>query len=201
MPEPVAQRLKAGEAVIADGYADDTILFADIVDFTQLAARIKPQELVDLLNQIFSAFDRLTRRYGLEKIKTIGDAYMVVGGMPVARADHAAAIAKMALQMHAEAARVGQELGEPLRLRIGIDSGPVIAGVIGQQKFAYDLWGDSVNMASRMESHGVANHTQMTESAYQRLRGNYLCEKRGTISVKGKAEMTTYFLTGKRKEV
>ncbi len=201
LPEPVAQRLKAGEVVIADGYADVTILFADIVDFTKLAARTKPQQLVDLLNQLFSAFDRLTRRHGLEKIKTIGDAYMVVGGLPLARADHAAAIAEMALQMHAEAARVGQELGVPLRLRIGIDSGPVVAGVIGEQKFAYDLWGDAVNTASRMESHGVADHTQLTESAYQRLKENYLCEKRGTISVKGKAEMTTYFLAGKKKEV
>jgi class 3 adenylate cyclase len=200
LPGPVAQRLKAGEAVIADGYSEVTILFADIVDFTKLAARTKPQELVNLLNKVFSAFDRLTRRHGLEKIKTIGDAYMVVGGLPVAQTDHATAIAEMALKMHAESARLGQELGEPLGLRIGIDSGPVVAGVIGEQKFAYDLWGDAVNTASRMESQGVADHTQLTESAYQRLKGNYVCEKRGMINVKGKNEMTTYFLTGKRKE-
>jgi guanylate cyclase len=200
LPGPVAQRLKAGEAVIADGYSEVTILFADIVDFTKLAARTKPQELVNLLNKVFSAFDRLTRRHGLEKIKTIGDAYMVVGGLPVPQTDHATAIAEMALEMHAETARLEQELGEPLGLRIGIDSGPVVAGVIGEQKFAYDLWGDAVNTASRMESQGVADHTQLTESAYQRVKENYVCEKRGTINVKGKNEMTTYFLTGKRKE-
>ncbi len=200
LPAPVAERLKAGEAVIADEYSEVTILFADIVGFTKLAARTKPQELVDLLNKLFSAFDRLTRRHGLEKIKTIGDAYMVVGGLPVPQTDHATAIAELALEMHAETARLGQELGEPLGLRIGIDSGPVVAGVIGEQKFAYDLWGDAVNTASRMESHGVADRTQLTESAYQRLKEYYLCEKRGTINVKGKHEMTTYFLTGKRKE-
>lgn len=200
LPGPVAQRLKAGEAIIADGYSEVTILFADIVDFTKLAARTKPQELVKLLNKVFSAFDRLTRRHGLEKIKTIGDAYMVVGGMPVSKTDHAAVIAEMALEMHAETARLGQELGEPLGLRIGIDSGPVVAGVIGEQKFAYDLWGDAVNTASRMESQGVAGHTQLTESAYKRLKNNFVCEKRGTINVKGKNEMTTYFLTGQRKE-
>lgn len=200
LPEPIAERLKAGEAVIADEYSEVTILFADIVGFTKLAARTKPQELVNLLNQLFSAFDRLTRRHGLEKIKTIGDAYMVVGGLPVSRSDHATEIAEMALEMHAETARLGQELGEPLGLRIGIDSGPVVAGVIGEQKFAYDLWGDAVNTASRMESHGIADHTQLTESTYQRLKENYLCEKRGTINVKGKNEMTTYFLTGKRNQ-
>jgi guanylate cyclase len=198
LPGPVAQRLKAGEAVIADEYSEVTILFADIVDFTKLAARTKPQELVNLLNKVFSAFDRLTRQHGLEKIKTIGDAYMVVGGLPVPQTDHATAIAEMALEMHAETARLGQELGEPLGLRIG--SGPVVAGVIGEQKFAYDLWGDAVNTASRMESQGVADHTQLTESAYQRVKENYVCEKRGTINVKGKNEMTTYFLTRKRKE-
>ncbi len=200
LPEPIAQRLKAGEAVIADEYSEVTILFADIVDFTKLAARTKPQELVNLLNKVFSAFDRLTRRHGLEKIKTIGDAYMVVGGLPVSQTDHVTAIADMALEMHAETARLGKELGEPLGLRIGIDSGPIVAGVIGEQKFAYDLWGDAVNTASRMESHGVADHTQLTEATYQRLKENYVCEKRGTINVKGKNEMTTYFLTRKREE-
>jgi guanylate cyclase len=200
LPAPIAQRLKAGEAVIADEYSEVTVLFADIVGFTELAARTKPQELVNLLNKLFSAFDRLTRRHGLEKIKTIGDAYMVVGGLPVSKTDHATAIAEIALEMHRETARLGQELGEPLGLRIGIDSGPVVAGVIGEQKFAYDLWGDAVNTASRMESHGLTDHTQLTESAYQRLKENYLCEKRGTINIKGKNEMTTYFLTGKRKQ-
>ena len=199
LPEPIAERLKVGEEVIADEFSEVTILFADIVGFTTLAARIAPQELVVLLNKVFSAFDRLTRRYGLEKIKTIGDAYMVVGGLPEPRGDHAAAIAAMALDMHAETARLAAELGEPLSLRIGIHSGPVVAGVIGEQKFAYDLWGDSVNTASRMESHGVENHTQLTESAYDRLKDAYVCEERGTIIVKGKGNMKTYFLIEKRK--
>lgn len=198
LPEPIAERLKEGEEVIADEFSDVTILFADIVGFTRLAARTTPQELVVLLNRVFSAFDRLTRRHGLEKIKTIGDAYMVVGGLPVPQADHAEAIAKMALDMHAEVERLGRELGEPLSLRIGIDSGPIMAGVIGEQKFAYDLWGDSVNTASRMESHGMPGCTQLTEGAYERLRDKFVCEERGTINVKGKDEMKTYFLTGKR---
>lgn len=198
LPEPIAERLKEGEEIIADEFSDVTILFADIVGFTRLAARTTPQELVVLLNRVFSAFDRLTRRHGLEKIKTIGDAYMVVGGLPVPQADHAEAIAKMALDMHAEVERLGRELGEPLSLRIGIDSGPIMAGVIGEQKFAYDLWGDSVNTASRMESHGMAGRTQLTEGAYERLRDKFVCEERGTINVKGKDEMKTYFLTGKR---
>ena len=198
LPEPIAERLKAGEVTIADGYSDVTILFADIVDFTKLAARMKPQDLVTLLNKVFSAYDRLTRRHGLEKIKTIGDAYMVVGGLPVPQTDHAAAIADMALEMHEETARLSRDIGEPLSLRIGVDCGPVVAGVIGEQKFAYDLWGDAVNTASRMESQGVADHTQLTESAYQRLKEDYVCEKHGTINVKGKNKMTTYFLTGKR---
>ncbi len=199
LPAPIAQRLKAGEAVIADEYSEVTVLFADIVGFTELAARTKPQELVNLLNRLFSAFDRLTRRHGLEKIKTIGDAYMVVGGLPVSKSDHATAIAEIALEMHRETARLGQELGEPLGLRIGIDSGPVVAGVIGEQKFAYDLWGDAVNTASRMESHGVENCIQVTESAYERLKDKYVCEERGTIIVKGKGNMKTYFLVEKRK--
>ncbi len=200
LPEPIAERLKLGEEIIADGFSDVTILFADIVGFTRLAGRTTPQELVLLLNAVFSAFDRLTRRHGLEKIKTIGDAYMVAGGLPVPQTDHAEAIAKMALDMRAEVKRLGAELGEPLSLRIGINSGPVVAGVIGEQKFAYDLWGDSVNTASRMESHGVENCIQLTESAYERLKDKYVCEERGTIDIKGKGEMKTFFLTARREE-
>jgi guanylate cyclase len=200
LPEPIAERLKEGEEIIADGYSDVTILFADIVDFTRLATRKTPQELVILLNKVFSAFDRLALRHGLEKIKTIGDAYMVVGGLPEPRPDNAQAIAEMALDMHAEMERLGIEFGEPLSLRIGIETGPAVAGVIGKQKFAYDLWGDSVNTASRMESHGVENHTQLAESAYKRLKENYVFEERGIINVKGKEKMKTYFLMGKRKE-
>ena len=199
LPGPIAERLKEGEKIIADGFSDVTILFADIVDFTSLSARTTPKDLVALLNTVFSAFDRLAQRHGLEKIKTIGDAYMLVGGLPEPRTDHADAVAEMALDMHSETERLGKELGVPLSLRIGINSGQVVAGVIGERKFAYDLWGDSVNVASRMESLGVEHTTQLTESAYQRLKGNYVCEARGTIDVKGKERMKTYFLTGRRR--
>ena len=199
LPKPIAERLKEGEETIADGFSDVTILFADIVDFTSLSARTNPQELVMLLNTVFSAFDRLVQKYGLEKIKTIGDAYLVVGGLPNPQPNHAEAVAEMALDMHSETDRLGKELGVPLGLRIGINSGEVVAGVIGEQKFAYDLWGDTVNVASRMESHGLQHSTQLTESAYRRIRENYMCEARGTIDVKGKERMKTYFLRGRRQ--
>ncbi len=200
LPKPIAERLKEGEEVIADGFADVTILFADIVDFTGLSGRTTPQDLVMLLNKVFSAFDRLAQSHGLEKIKTIGDAYMVVGGLPNPQPNHAEAVAEMALDMHSETARLGKELGVPLALRIGINSGQVVAGVIGEQKFAYDLWGDSVNVASRMESHGVEHSTQLTENTYRRLTENYVCEARGTIDVKGKERMKTYLLKGRRRQ-
>ena len=198
LPGTIAERLKAGEQTIADGHADVTILFADLVDFTRLTSRKSPQELVSLLNTVFSAFDRLTRRHGLEKIKTIGDAYMVVGGLPEPCAESASAIAEMALDMRAEMERLEPVIGEPLGLRIGIETGPAVAGVIGTQKFAYDVWGDAVNTASRMESHGVKNQIQLTENAYRRLKDGYVCEERGTIAVKGKAAMRTYYLVGRR---
>ena len=198
LPGPIAERLKQGEEVIADRFSEVTILFADIIDFTALSARITPEELVTMLNAVFSAFDRLSDRHGLEKIKTIGDAYMVVGGLPEPRPDHAEAVAEMALDMRSEIGRLGAELGRPIALRIGIDTGPVVAGVIGTRKFAYDLWGDAVNTASRMESQGVANGIQLTEGAYRRLKDSYICETRGVIDVKGKGELLTYLLKGKR---
>ena len=199
LPGPIAERLKEEKGeTIADDFSEVTILFADIVDFTRLSARTTPRALVNLLNRVFSAFDRLTEHYGLEKIKTIGDAYMVVAGLPAARADHAAVIADMALDMQVEMARLRTEVGEPLGLRIGIHSGPVVAGVIGERKFAYDVWGDTVNTASRMESNGVENRIQLTASTYASLRDRYVCEERGTITVKGKPPMKTYFLVGKR---
>jgi guanylate cyclase len=198
LPGPIAERLKQGEQVIADQHGDVTILFADIVGFTQLSARIAPGELVRLLNAVFSAFDQLSERHGLEKIKTIGDAYMVVGGLPEPRPDHAEAVAGMALDMRAAVARLGVELGRAINLRIGIDSGPVVAGVIGSRKFAYDLWGDAVNTASRMESQGVENGIQLTEGAYQRLKDKYICEPRGVIEIKGKGALPTYLLRGKK---
>jgi len=201
LPAPIAERLKeANEETIADDFSEVTILFADIVDFTKLSGRISPHALVDLLNKVFSAFDHLTERHGLEKIKTIGDAYMAVAGLPVARPDHAEAIADMALDMLAEMPRLRAEIGEPLGLRIGMNSGPVVAGVIGDRKFAYDTWGDSVNIASRMESQGMENRIQLTESTYAHLRDGYVCEERGIITVKGKAPMMTYFLVSKREK-
>ncbi len=198
LPEPIAKRLKEGHSNIADGFAEVTILFGDIVNFTQLSARISPTELLKLLNEIFTAFDQLTEQYGLEKIKTIGDAYMVVGGIPMPRSDHAQAVAEMALDMQQEVAKFNAKHSTEISIRIGINTGPVVAGVIGSKKFIYDLWGDAVNTASRMESHGIAGAIQVTESTYKCLRDKYLFEERGVIQVKGKGEMTTYFLTGKK---
>jgi class 3 adenylate cyclase len=154
---------------------------------------------VAVLNELFSVFDRLAQRHGLEKIKTIGDAYMVAGGLPEPRPDHAEAVAEMALAMQAEVARRADPSGRPLQLRIGIDTGPVEAGVIGTSKFSYDLWGDTVNTASRMQSHGVAGCTQVTERTYQRLRDGYRFQRRGPIPVRGMGEMITYFLLGRNR--
>jgi len=199
LPAPIATRLKAGEAVIADAFADVTVLFADIVDFTQRSQRIAPAHVVATLNELFSAFDELAHRHRLEKIKTIGDAYMVAGGLPNPRPDHAEAIADMALAMQAEATRHTDPSGQPLQIRIGIDTGPVEAGVIGTSKFSYDVWGATANTASRMESHGVAGCIQVTARTYQRLQDSYRFEWRGPISVKGMGEMVTYFLVGRNR--
>jgi PAS domain S-box-containing protein len=198
LPEPIAERLKRYPDTIADTFEAVSVLFADIVGFTEFSARTSPTELVKILNLIFSKFDQLAERHGLEKIKTIGDAYMVVAGLPTPRPDHAIAIAQMALDMQAEMVRIGEQTGEAFKLRIGINSGPVIAGVIGIKKFFYDLWGDTVNVASRMESQGVDGAIQVTDATYELLRDKYLFEERGVISVKGKGDMTTYLLTGRQ---
>lgn len=198
LPEPIAHRLKMQESIIADSFSDVTVLFADIVGFTQLSASIPPTELVKLLNKIFSAFDQLAERHGLEKIKTIGDAYMVVGGLPMPRSDHAEAIAQMALDMLKEICRFETGNGTPFNIRIGISTGPVVAGVIGIKKFIYDLWGDTVNTASRMESQGIPGTIQVTEATYELLRDKFILHKRGIIPVKGKGDMTTYLLLGRR---
>ncbi|MBW4492472.1 MAG: response regulator [Oscillatoria princeps RMCB-10] len=198
LPEPIAELLKQGHNTIADSFGEVTVLFADIVDFTKLSAHISATELVNLLNEIFSAFDRLTLKHGLEKIKTIGDAYMVVGGVPVPRPDHAAAIAEMALDMQLAMAQFNAGRSEPFRIRIGINTGPVVAGVIGTHKFTYDLWGDTVNIASRMESQGIAGSIQVAPATYQLLRDMYQFEERGEIDVKGKGAMNTYLLTGRK---
>jgi len=193
LPVPVATRLKAGEETIADRVNAASVLFADIVDFTPLASRLPAEEVVALLDSVFTRLDRLVDEYGLEKIKTIGDAYMVAAGVPSPRADHAQALARFAL-----AARDGiAEAHDPwprLQLRIGIASGPVVAGVIGRRRFLYDLWGDTVNTAARMESHGLPGRIQITDSTRRLLGGDFDCQERGFVTIKGKGQMRTYFL-------
>lgn len=198
LPKPIAERLKQENSTIADQFPEATVLFADIVGFTQLSSCVSATELVVLLNHIFSMFDELTEKHGAEKIKTLGDAYMVVGGLPIPRSDHAEAIANLALDMQQAVARFNLEYNQSLSIRIGINTGPVVAGVIGLKRFIYDLWGDTVNIASRMESHGLAGCIQVAEFTYECLKEQYLFEKRGRIQVKGKGEMNTYMLMGRR---
>lgn len=197
LPGPIADRLKAGEGTIADSFPDVTVLFADVVEFTSFSTKVPHTELIYYLNQIFSAYDRLAVAHGLEKIKTIGDAYMVVGGLPTQRDDHADAIAAMALDMLGEIQKFNARNKLDLCIRIGINTGPVIAGVIGEKKFIYDLWGDTVNTASRMESHGQPGAIHVAESTYQKLKSKFRWEERGSIEIKGKGMMLTYFLSGK----
>lgn len=194
IPKPIVERLKQNSAAIADDFDDVTVLFADIVGFTELSSQVTPIELVGLLNRIFSGFDQLAEQHGLEKIKTIGDAYMVAGGLPEPNPNHANAAARMAIAMQHEITQFTTRENQAIALRIGIHTGPVVAGVIGSRKFSYDLWGDTVNIASRMESCGVSGGIQVTASTYERLRDQYLFEPRGMISVKGKGEMMTYWL-------
>lgn len=198
LPKAIAERLKQNETTIAEYFPEVTVLFADIVGFTALSAVMNPIDLVELLNKIFSRFDLLCDRHGLEKIKTIGDAYMVVGGLPCPRADHAEAIAQMALDMQTEIARFNANNRKYFSIRVGIHSGPVVAGVIGIKKFIYDLWGDTVNLASRMESHGLSWRIQVSETTYKLLEHKYLFQERGIIDVKGKGGMRTYLLVGKK---
>jgi class 3 adenylate cyclase len=193
----VAEILKLHHRVVAQRFADASILFADIVDFTKMSADMSPEQVVELLNDVFSAFDGLAERHRLEKIKTIGDAYMVVGGVPTPREAHLESLADMALDMLEETARYTPGNGRSLGLRIGIHAGPVVAGVVGTKKFLYDLWGDTVNIASRMESLGLPGAIHITEDVARRLAGPYRVEQRGSVRVKGKGEMVTYFLLGR----
>ena len=197
LPDAIAVRLKEGAGTIADDVPSASVLFADVADFTPMSATVSPGQLVGLLDEVFSAFDRFVGELGLEKIKTIGDAYMVASGVPVPRHDHADAIAELAIRIrdHVATSPFG---GRQLQMRIGIASGPVTAGIIGTHKFAYDLWGDTVNTASRMESSGIPGKIQLAPSTYELIGESYACEARGSVQVKGKEAMTTYLLLGRR---
>ncbi len=192
LPASIAERLKKSTQTIADRAPEVTVLFADIVGFTPLAQTMLPEELLALLDEVFSAFDLLADKHGLEKIKTIGDAYMVAGGVPEARDDHTQAVALMALEMLVVVRKLS------LQLRIGLHTGPVVAGVIGRRKFSYDLWGDTVNTASRLESHGTPGRIQVAAATYHRLSQQFDFEHRGTITIKGKGEMETWYLLAKK---
>ena len=196
LPEPIAERLKGGESLIADGAPEVGVLFADIAGFTPMSEAMAPEAIVRLLNEVFTLFDGLAADHGLEKIKTIGDAYMVASGLLERGEHHAEELAGMALDMQSETQRFGA-----LKLRIGIDIGPVVAGVIGRSKFIYDLWGDTVNTASRMESHGIPGTIQVTERAYAHLAQSFEFEERGAIEIKGKGALRTYFLIGPKDEI
>lgn len=199
LPEPIADRLRAGESLIADRHEDVSLLFADIVGFTAISSTMDAAELVSLLNDVFSVFDRLVSASGLEKVKTIGDAYMIVGGMPVWQPDHLERLATLALSIAAEVGNheEAQRLG--VQFRIGMHSGPVVAGVIGTRKFIYDVWGDTVNLASRMESTGVPGRIQVTGAVERRLRDRFVMTSRGEIDIKGKGPMETFFLLGEAR--
>jgi class 3 adenylate cyclase len=198
LPEKIAERLKERPEAIADRFEEATVLFADICGFTPLSESMSPEALVAFLNRVFSEFDQLADRHGLEKIKTIGDAYMAAAGIPEPRADHAEAVAAMALDMRAVVRDLKSPTDLPVQMRIGIHSGPVVAGVIGRRKFIYDLWGDTVNTASRMESHGAEDVIQVSEATRSRLGDAFVLEPRGPVPIKGKGEMKTFFLVGRK---
>lgn len=196
LPKEIAPILKNNPGTIADHYDGASILFADIVNFTPWSVELPPKEMVEMLNEIFSYFDSLLDKYGVEKIRTIGDNYMAASGVPTPRPDHAQALARMALDMCAYIESRPPRNGKRLDFRIGINSGPVIAGVIGKRKFVYDLWGDPVNTASRMESNGMPGRIQITQATYELLKDEFVCEPRGKITIKGKGEMETWYLVG-----
>jgi adenylate cyclase len=194
LPRSIVERMRHGETVIADRVREATVLFSDLVDFTSLAARVSPEETVALLGDIFSRFDTLAARHGLEKIKTTGDGYMVAGGLPEERADHAPAVAEMALAMIDAVESAGAAAGQPLQLRVGLNTGALIAGVLGTHKFVYDIWGDTVNTAKRMESHGLPGRVHVSATTREALGDAFRFEPRGSLEVKGKGSMETYFV-------
>ncbi|HEY6368757.1 MAG TPA: adenylate/guanylate cyclase domain-containing protein, partial [Candidatus Binatia bacterium] len=193
LPKDIVSILKRESRTIADHFEGASILFADVVDFTPMSEKMSPTELVDLLNEIFSYFDNLVEKYDVEKIKTIGDCYMVASGVPRPRPDHAHVLARLALDMR-QFVNQSKFGAHKISLRIGINSGPVVAGVIGRKKFIYDLWGDAVNTASRMESHGSNGTIQITRATYELIKGDFVCEPRGTVYVKGKGEMEAWHI-------
>src|SRR5262245_58255770 len=195
LPAPIAERLRRQSGIIAERYDDVSVLFADIVDFTPLSARLSATELVGLLNRVFSMFDALVDAHGLEKIKTIGDAYMVAGGLPEPRPDHLDRMIRLAVEMQQAVSAASEELGG-LLLRIGVHVGSVVAGVIGTRKFSYDVWGDTVNIASRLESSGVPGRIQVSEEVARRIAGSWRCEPRGSVDLKGKGPMNVFLVTG-----
>jgi adenylate cyclase len=201
LPREIAPRLKAGESPIADAYEHATVLFADVVGSTMLAEQLDAKELVALLNKIFSRFDLLAESHGVEKIRTIGDNFMCVAGVPRRRADHAQAAARLALDMRAYVDELHADGGHQVEFRIGMHSGPCVGGVIGLTKFVFDIWGDPVNTASRMESHGVPGRIHLSEATYDLIRDEFECEPRGTIEVRGKGAMRTWFLIRERHDV
>jgi guanylate cyclase len=201
LPKEIAAILKNEDRTIADSFEGVSILFADLVGFTQLTANMAPVDVVNLLNEIFSYFDSLVEKYDVEKIRTIGDNYMVAAGAPRQCPDHACRLASMALEMQAYLQERHTWKDIPIRFRIGINSGPVIGGVIGRKKFVYDIWGDAVNIASRMESQGVAGKIQLTGVTYEMIRDRFACERRGTVEVKGRGDMETWFLVGFKGKV
>jgi len=200
LPAAIAERLKTRPGRIAERFDPVTVLFADVVGFTPLASRMEPEQLVELLDDVFTRFDALAERLGLEKIKTIGDAYLVVGGLPAPRSDHAQAVADMALGMLRALVDVRERSGLALDLRIGMHTGPVVAGVIGTHKFAYDLWGDAVNIAARMESHGAAGSIQVSADTAVLLQREFILEERGGVELKGRGAVSTWWLRGRRPE-
>ena len=201
LPEAIADRIKNGEEQIVDRFSEVSVLFADITGFTEFAAQASPEELLNMLNSVFTAFDELSAERNLEKIKTIGDAYMVVAGIPVERPDHAEAMADLAMAMQHSFEALQIESNQNLKLRVGINIGPVVAGIVGTTKFLYDTWGDTVNTAARMQSHGIPGEIQVTEPAFRRLRKDYVFHTRGEIEVKGKGPMQVYLLKGKKSAV
>jgi guanylate cyclase len=198
LPKEIAPILKGSDKTIADYYESASVLFADIVGSTPLFSEMEPAEAVDWLNEIFTMFDRLVEGCGLEKIRTIGDNYMVASGVPTHRPDHAQAIAQLALDMIEQLKQVPARKGKRIEFRVGINSGPLVAGVIGQTKFHYDLWGDTVNIASRMESHGEAGRVHITQATYEMIKDKFECVPRGSIPIKGKEAMETWFLAGRK---